>query len=79
LATFGVDHLVVVGDGAAAFTDGARSVAGWSGSCTSIATAEEAATAVEAASGPNDVVLVKASNALRLWRVAELLVGEGAA
>ncbi len=79
LATVGVDHLVVVGEGAASLATGARSVVGWAGSCTSFATAEEAAAAVEAATGPNDVVLVKASNALRLWRVADLLVGEDAA
>jgi UDP-N-acetylmuramoyl-tripeptide--D-alanyl-D-alanine ligase len=76
LARLGVDHLVMVGDGAGSFGVGARAVDGWSGSTTGFATAEEAAAAVDAAAGPNDVVLVKASNALQMWRLADLLVGE---
>lgn len=79
LAAAGVDHLVVVGDEAAALGAGARSAADWSGSCTVFGTIEEAAAAVDAAAGPDDVVLVKASNALQLWRLADLLLGEDAA
>ncbi|MGN6473733.1 MAG: UDP-N-acetylmuramoyl-tripeptide--D-alanyl-D-alanine ligase, partial [Mycobacteriales bacterium] len=79
LAAAGVDHLVVVGDGAASLGAGARSAEGWSGSCTIFGTVEEAAAAVDAAAGPDDVVLVKASNALQLWRVADILIGADAA
>jgi UDP-N-acetylmuramoyl-tripeptide--D-alanyl-D-alanine ligase len=78
LASAGVDHLVVVGDGAAALADGARSVEGWSGSCTAFAGITEAAAAIDAAAGPRDVVLVKASNALQFWRLADLLMGSAA-
>jgi UDP-N-acetylmuramoyl-tripeptide--D-alanyl-D-alanine ligase len=73
-AELGVDHLVVIGDVAAAIGEGARSVAGWSGDCTIVATSDEAAE-VAAAAGADDVVLVKASNAARLWRAAERIVG----
>jgi UDP-N-acetylmuramoyl-tripeptide--D-alanyl-D-alanine ligase len=71
----GVDHLVVVGDGAAAICAGARSVSGWAGDCMVIGTIADAATAVGPAAGA-DVVLVKASNAVQLWQVAEALTEE---
>jgi UDP-N-acetylmuramoyl-tripeptide--D-alanyl-D-alanine ligase len=77
-ATLGVDHLVVVGDVAAAIGAGARSVESWDGDCTAVGTSDEAVAAVESA-GPDDVVLVKASNAAQLWRAAERLVGGVAA
>lgn len=73
-ADLAVDHLVVVGDVAAAIGEGARSVEGWPGDCTIVATNDEAAEVV-AAAGADDVVLVKASNAARLWQVAERVVG----
>ena len=78
IGELGVDHLVVVGEGAAPFSTGARSVSGWSGAVTQVATVGDAATVV-ASAGEKDVVLVKASNALRLWRVAELVVGTASA
>jgi UDP-N-acetylmuramoyl-tripeptide--D-alanyl-D-alanine ligase len=77
-AQLGVDHLVVLGDAAAAIGEGARSVDGWSGDCTIVATSEEAAR-VAGAAAANDVVLVKASNASRLWQAAERIVGGAAA
>jgi UDP-N-acetylmuramoyl-tripeptide--D-alanyl-D-alanine ligase len=77
-AQLGVDHLVVVGDVAAAIGEGARGVEGWAGDCTVVATRDEAAD-VAAAAGPEDVVLVKASNAARLWLAAERIVGGVAA
>jgi len=71
-----VDHLVVVGDVASLIAAGARSVAGWSGEATEVATAAEAAQAVAAGVRGEDVVLVKASNSIGLWSVAEdLLAG----
>jgi UDP-N-acetylmuramoyl-tripeptide--D-alanyl-D-alanine ligase len=73
-AELGVDHLVVIGDVAAAIGEGARSVDGWSGDCTLVATSDEAAEAATAAAA-DDVVLVKASNAAQLWRAAERIVG----
>jgi UDP-N-acetylmuramoyl-tripeptide--D-alanyl-D-alanine ligase len=71
----GVDHLVVVGDGAAGICAGARSVSGWVGDCVVVGTAAEATAAVGPAAAA-DVVLVKASNAVRLWQVAEALAEE---
>lgn len=79
LANLGVDHLVVVGEEARAICDGACSVPGWAGSCAVVDSADAAVTAVETAAAPRDVVLVKASNALQLWRVAQALVGDSAA
>jgi UDP-N-acetylmuramoyl-tripeptide--D-alanyl-D-alanine ligase len=79
IADLGVDHLVVIGEDAREICVGASSSPDWAGSCTVVSTIEEATAAVEAAAGPEDVVLVKASNAVQLWRVAEALVGESAA
>jgi UDP-N-acetylmuramoyl-tripeptide--D-alanyl-D-alanine ligase len=73
----GIGHLVIVGDGARAIADGARAAAGWTGALEVVAGAEEAGALVASAAGPDDTVLVKASNAARLWRVAELLVAPG--
>jgi UDP-N-acetylmuramoyl-tripeptide--D-alanyl-D-alanine ligase len=78
IGELGVDHLVVVGEAAAPLVAGARSVSGWSGTVAEVVTADEAATVV-AAAARDDVVLVKASNALRLWQVADLVVGDPAA
>ncbi|HVT19862.1 MAG TPA: UDP-N-acetylmuramoyl-tripeptide--D-alanyl-D-alanine ligase [Mycobacteriales bacterium] len=75
VADLGVDHLVVVGAGAQDIAAGASSAPGWSGSCVLVGTADEAAATVASGAGPKDVVLVKASNAVQLWRVAEALVG----
>jgi UDP-N-acetylmuramoyl-tripeptide--D-alanyl-D-alanine ligase len=77
-ATSGIDHLVVVGAEAGPIATGARSVPGWAGTVEVVADADLATAMVAAAVGDGDVVLVKASNALRLWRVAEgLLTVEG--
>jgi UDP-N-acetylmuramoyl-tripeptide--D-alanyl-D-alanine ligase len=76
-AELGVDHLVVVGDVASAIGTGARSVAGWPGEATEVATAAEAGL-VAAGAGADDVVLVKASNSIALWSVAEQLLAGSA-
>jgi UDP-N-acetylmuramoyl-tripeptide--D-alanyl-D-alanine ligase len=73
-AESGVTRLVVVGDPAAPIAAGARSVTGWRGSVDQVADVDAAATLVSAAVSDADVVLVKASNSLTLWRVAEALL-----
>jgi UDP-N-acetylmuramoyl-tripeptide--D-alanyl-D-alanine ligase len=73
-AALGVDHLVVVGDAAVAIGDGARAHAGWSGEVTLVPSAAEAVDLVAAGATARDVVLVKASNAVGLWSVAESLL-----
>ena len=73
IAHLGVDHLVVVGEGASGISTAVRSESAFSGSCAVVDTVEEAVAAVGAAAA-RDVVLVKASNAVQLWRVAEALV-----
>jgi UDP-N-acetylmuramoyl-tripeptide--D-alanyl-D-alanine ligase len=75
LAEVGVDHLVVVGESAQAIASGAQSVNDWTGTVALTSTVEEATALVGATVGASDVVLVKASNAIALWRVAEALVG----
>jgi UDP-N-acetylmuramoyl-tripeptide--D-alanyl-D-alanine ligase len=78
-AAAGVDHLVVVGDVAAAIGEGAVAHPGWSGQVTPVASSAEAARFVAAGASARDVVLVKASNAVQLWTVAEALLAEPAA
>jgi UDP-N-acetylmuramoyl-tripeptide--D-alanyl-D-alanine ligase len=74
IADLGVDHLVVVGEDAREICTGACAAPSWAGSCAVVSTVEEAVAAVTSAASPEDVVLVKASNAVQLWRVAESLV-----
>jgi UDP-N-acetylmuramoyl-tripeptide--D-alanyl-D-alanine ligase len=77
-ANSGVENLVVVGDPAAAIATGAMSVSGWSGTVHAVADVAGATSLLESRVRAQDVVLVKASNLLRLWRVAEaLLVADG--
>lgn len=76
-ADIGIDHLVVVGKAAHPIAVGARSVAGWLGTVDVVANADVATSLVEAAVSRDDVVLVKASNAIRLWQVAEALLAPG--
>jgi UDP-N-acetylmuramoyl-tripeptide--D-alanyl-D-alanine ligase len=73
-ADLGIDHLVVVGQAAHAIAAGARSVNGWLGTVDVVADVDVATSLVEAAVSREDVVLVKASNAIGLWRVAETLL-----
>jgi UDP-N-acetylmuramoyl-tripeptide--D-alanyl-D-alanine ligase len=74
IADLGVDHLVVIGEEAREICAGATSESGWAGSCTTVDTIDEAVAAVAGAAAAHDVVLVKASNSVRLWRVAEALI-----
>jgi UDP-N-acetylmuramoyl-tripeptide--D-alanyl-D-alanine ligase len=73
-AASGVDHLVVVGSSAAGIAAGAQSVAGWSGTVEQVDDVAAAIAFLRPAVVASDVVLVKASNALRLWQVAEALL-----
>jgi len=76
-ATLGIEHLVVVGDGAKGISSGARAVSEWAGTVDLVSDVERATALVEAAVSGSDVVLVKASNAVALWQVAESLMRNG--
>jgi UDP-N-acetylmuramoyl-tripeptide--D-alanyl-D-alanine ligase len=73
-AGLGIDHLVVVGDDAQAIAVGARAVREWDGDVEIVSSAEDAAALLDESATSSDVVLVKASNALSLWRIAEALL-----
>jgi UDP-N-acetylmuramoyl-tripeptide--D-alanyl-D-alanine ligase len=74
VASVGIDHLVVVGESAQAIAAGASAVSEWNGTIEFAPDAAVATAMLEAALDGSDVVLVKASNALALWRVAEALL-----
>lgn len=67
-AKLGIDRLVVVGP------DAAPIAAGWAGEAAVVDDADDAAELVARELRDGDVVLVKASNSERLWRVADRLV-----
>jgi UDP-N-acetylmuramoyl-tripeptide--D-alanyl-D-alanine ligase len=73
-AQLGVDRLVVVGPDAEPIAAGAGASAGWSGDVATVADADAAVVLLAAELLDGDVVLVKASNSERLWRVADGLV-----
>ena len=73
IAAAAVAELVCVGPDAAPYAEGAASEAGWSGRSRAVADADEAASLLMAEVAADDVVLVKASNSERLWRVADAL------
>jgi UDP-N-acetylmuramoyl-tripeptide--D-alanyl-D-alanine ligase len=73
-ARLGVDSVVVVGEGARAVDEGARADASWTGRSVVVADVAEAVTYLRGALGPGDVVLVKASRATGLERVATALL-----
>jgi UDP-N-acetylmuramoyl-tripeptide--D-alanyl-D-alanine ligase len=73
-AELAVDELVVVGDDADAIADGARSTAGWTGTVHRVADAAAASALLREQAAGGDIVLVKASNSERLWRVADALL-----
>ncbi|WP_061964518.1 UDP-N-acetylmuramoyl-tripeptide--D-alanyl-D-alanine ligase [Demequina aurantiaca] len=71
----GVDHLLVVGDGARpAFTSAVRE-GSWGDEAAWVATIEEARTFVDERLAAGDTVLVKASHGAGLWKLADQLVG----
>jgi UDP-N-acetylmuramoyl-tripeptide--D-alanyl-D-alanine ligase len=72
-ATIGVEQLVVVGE-ASGLAEGAASVGEWAGTVTLVRDADEAVDVLSDRLRPDDTLLVKASNTLELWRVAEAVV-----
>jgi UDP-N-acetylmuramoyl-tripeptide--D-alanyl-D-alanine ligase len=69
-----ISRLVVVGEDAAAMHRGANLEGSWGEESVLVPDVEAAVALLRAELGPGDVVLVKASNAVRLWRVAEQLL-----
>jgi UDP-N-acetylmuramoyl-tripeptide--D-alanyl-D-alanine ligase len=69
----GVDEVVAIA--ADAIAAGAEAVPGWGGRARRVGDAAGATELLLAETGPGDAVLVKASNTVRLWRVAEALLG----
>ena len=77
-ARAGVAGLIVVGEDAAAMLSGARAERSWHGELVGVPDAGSALAALGNLLGPGDVVLVKASRAVGLERVALALTGEAA-
>jgi UDP-N-acetylmuramoyl-tripeptide--D-alanyl-D-alanine ligase len=77
-ARTGVAGLIVVGGGAAPMLAGAKAEPSWPGELLHVADGPAAAAALSERLRPGDVVLVKASRAAGLQRVALLLTGEAA-
>jgi UDP-N-acetylmuramoyl-tripeptide--D-alanyl-D-alanine ligase len=75
-AELGVTHLVVVGQAARAAYEGAGEVAGWRGTRAFVADVAGALAQLRERLSPGDVVLVKASRAAGLERVAAALLEE---
>jgi UDP-N-acetylmuramoyl-tripeptide--D-alanyl-D-alanine ligase len=70
----GIDLLVVVGERAAAYDEGADGVA-----CVRLATVEEAIEAVPDLVEEGDVVLLKGSRSMRLERIGAVIAREAPA
>jgi UDP-N-acetylmuramoyl-tripeptide--D-alanyl-D-alanine ligase len=75
-ARAGLAGLIVVGDPAAPILTGAKAEPSWRGELLQVPDAEAAVAAVGRLVRPGDVVLVKASRAANLQRVALALTGE---
>lgn len=72
-ARLGVDEIVAVG-AAVAIAEGATATPGWDGRARTVPDVAAATALLRAEVSPSDVVLVKASNAVELWQVAEALL-----
>lgn len=72
-----VNRLVVVGEGARALHLGALQEGSWGEESRLVPDVEAAAAWLADELRPGDVVLVKASNSVGLWRLADRLTGEG--
>jgi UDP-N-acetylmuramoyl-tripeptide--D-alanyl-D-alanine ligase len=77
-ARVGVAGLIVVGEDAAPMLTGAKAERSWRGELISVPDAGSAVAAVGNLLAPGDVVLVKASRAIGMERVALALTGEAA-
>ena len=75
-ARAGLAGLIVVGEEAAPMLAGAKADPSWRGELLQVPDAAAAVTEVERLARPGDVVLVKASRAANLQRVALALTGE---
>jgi UDP-N-acetylmuramoyl-tripeptide--D-alanyl-D-alanine ligase len=75
-AQAGLAGLIVVGEQAAPMLAGAKADPSWRGELLQVPDAAAAVAAVGRLAGPGDVVLVKASRAANLQRVALALTGE---
>jgi len=72
----GIDHLVVVGDGARpAFVSAVRE-GSWGDEAAFVATIDEARELIASRVAPGDTVLVKGSHGTGLWRLADQLIEE---
>jgi UDP-N-acetylmuramoyl-tripeptide--D-alanyl-D-alanine ligase len=72
-----INKLVVIGDGARAMHQGAHLEGSWGDESVLVPDADAAIALLRGEVRPGDVVLVKASNAYRLWRIAEALLEAG--
>lgn len=72
-----ISKLVAIGDPARAMHQGAHLEGSWGEESVLVPDADAAIALLRAELRPGDVVLVKASNAYRLWRVAEALLEAG--
>jgi UDP-N-acetylmuramoyl-tripeptide--D-alanyl-D-alanine ligase len=73
-AELSISQIVTVGDASTAIAAGARGVRGWSGTVASVATIDDALRLLSRELDSADVVLVKASRAAGLDRLAAALV-----
>jgi UDP-N-acetylmuramoyl-tripeptide--D-alanyl-D-alanine ligase len=76
VAEAGVAHLIAVGAAAHAIADGAEASSNWAGHAERVADADAGLAALRGISRPGDVVLVKASRAASLDRVAAAMVDD---
>ncbi|SEQ52727.1 UDP-N-acetylmuramoyl-tripeptide--D-alanyl-D-alanine ligase [Lentzea xinjiangensis] len=72
-----ISKLVVIGDAARAMHQGAHLEGSWGDESVLVPDADAAIALLRKEVRPGDVVLVKASNAYRLWRIAEALLEAG--
>jgi UDP-N-acetylmuramoyl-tripeptide--D-alanyl-D-alanine ligase len=72
-----ISKLVVIGDAARAMHQGAHLEGSWGEESVLVPDVDAAIALLRAELRPGDVVLVKASNAYRLWRIAEALLEAG--
>ncbi|MDX3656034.1 UDP-N-acetylmuramoyl-tripeptide--D-alanyl-D-alanine ligase [Streptomyces sp. ID05-26A] len=72
-----ISKLVVVGEAARAMHQGAHLEGSWGDESVRVPDADAAVALLQGEVRPGDVVLVKASNAYRLWRIAEALLEAG--
>ena len=73
-----VENIVIVGAGRStrAMYQGAVQEGSWSGEAVHVADADEALALLRAELAPGDLVLVKASQVVGLWRVADELLSD---